>query len=471
MSLPLLMKPELQWYLRVRDCSGTKSILIRLKGGSMNHETKEVMVIGSGGREDALIATLRESPFVGDIFVCPGNGGTSRFRDTYPIDLKPKNIPEVVEAAKDFRVDLVVVGPEDPLVAGLADDLRKEGIATFGPGKDGARLEGSKVYAVRFMERYGIPHPQSFISENYDTAAEFIKTSLWWENGGGIVVKADGLAAGKGVIVCNTREEAQEALEKIMVKKEFGDAGNSIVIQKKVKGFEVSAIAIVENGRYSLLPFSEDHKQLLDGDLGPNTGGMGVLAPHPLVDEALRRDIEKNVIKKTLIGLQDRKIDFRGVLYAGLMITPEGIQVLEYNVRFGDPETEGTFPLLEADLFPVLESAARGNLVFDGRLPIKRGHCLVLTLAAAGYPQTPEKGQVIHGLETAVGKDGLIVYHAGTKKDNGVIKTAGGRVLMVTGLGSTIPNVRDLVYGAIGPQGIHFDGMQFREDIGVRKRS
>lgn len=428
---------------------------------------QNVLIVGSGGREDALAWKLRQSPRVGKIFVASGNGGTGRFADTYPLVLNSKNPAEVVQAAKDIKAELVVIGPEDPLILGVADHLRGENIPVFGPGAAGAKLEGSKVDAVLFMEKYGVPHPQSVIFNSYLKARDFLK-----QPSPGWVVKADGPAAGKGAFVCQTREEAEEALERIMLKEEFGQSGKRVIIQEKLQGFEVSAMVLVSREKYIILPYSEDHKQINDEDRGPNTGGMGVAAPHSLVTPQLARAIEKAIIKPTILGLKREGIDFRGVLYPGIMVTSSGPKVLEYNVRFGDPETEALMPLLDIDLFSVLENASKLRITSSGNLLTNKKHCVVVTLASAGYPQAYEKGKSIYGLSPIENNNDVIVFHAGTgRNENGEYRTAGGRVLAVAGTGKNIEEARNMAYGSIGEHGIHFEGMQYRCDIGSRRRS
>ena len=432
-------------------------------------ETK-VLIIGGGGREDALLWSLRKSPLVGEIFMAPGNGGTERFPDTRRIHLDPSDIAQIVQAASDLQAELVVVGPENPLILGVADRLRAKEIAVYGPGAAGANLEGSKADAVQFMREFGIPHPPTVTFGDFTSAAVFANNTSWWGKGG-IVIKADGPAGGKGVFVCGNRDEAREALEKIMVRKEFGDSGERVVIQERIKGYEVSVMAIVSGDSYILLPPSEDHKTIFDQDAGPNTGGMGVLAPHPLVNGDVGWQIEEAIIKRTLNGLEKRGINFRGTLYPGIMVTPQGPVVLEYNARFGDPETEAIISLLERDLFPVLQEAAAGKALSDCGCPVKDGYCVTVTLAAGGYPDKYEKGKEIFGLKTIRGRDDVVVFHAGTsRREDGTYESSGGRVLMVTGIGDSIENAREKAYGAIGPAGIHFDGMRYRQDIGARKR-
>lgn len=437
----------------------------------MNPEApKTVMIVGGGGREDAFAWKLRQSPHVGHIYIAPGNGGTQRLSDTSRIHLNPARPQEVLQAALDNYVDLVVVGPEVPLIAGVAGEARENGIATFGPNAWGAHLEGSKADATLFMKHHNIPHPESRIFENVRDVVTFLKNPDWNVISPGYVVKADGPAGGKGVFVCKTKQEAVAAVAGIMVEKEFGDAGNRIVIQEKLAGWEVSAMAVVSGRRYVMLPYSEDHKQIFDRDEGPNTGGMGVAVPHPLMTAELAREIEETIIRPTVLGMAQDGIDFRGIIYPGIMVTADGPKVLEYNTRGGDPEMEAIVPHLDGDIFPVINGAARGELLFDGAFPTKNGACVVVTMAAAGYPGSPEKGMEIYGLDTITGRENVTVFHAGTTEENGVYIVNGGRVLMVAGQGDTLPDARDAAYRAIGPGGVHFAGMQIRNDIGARAR-
>lgn len=444
-------------------------------------EQKEItaMIIGGGGREDAIAWKLRQSPKIGKIYIAPGNGGTGRFPDTTSVHLNPDNLVEVVDAVKDFHSGLVVViGPERPLVDGLADRLRAEGISVFGPGADAARLEGSKVYATNFMEKYGIPHPYSHIFNSYHEAINFLAdgktdTGAWGLMNRGLVIKVNGLADGKGVFVLDEDETelAFDILERVMIRQEFGDAGSSVLIQPVVKGFEVSVTVIVSGDKYLILPFSEDHKQIYDNDKGLNTGGMGVAAPHSAVTSELAAEIEDKIVKPTIRGLKKEGIDFRGVLYPGIMVTKNGPQVLEYNVRFGDPETEALMPILDVDLFSIFESVSRSELVLEANLEKKGDYCVVVTLASGGYPKDYEKGKIIFGLESIGNRNDVVVFHAATKvNQQGIYETSGGRVLMVAGMGENIHKAREAAYGVIGENGIHFFGMQCRKDIGARVR-
>ena len=430
---------------------------------------KNILFVGSGGREHALAWKARHSEGTGTIYVAPGNGGTEDLESTYNVHLDQNNFAEVAEAARDNKVELVVVGPEEPLVKGIADYLSEEHIPTFGPTQELAMLEGSKVEAVRFMRRNKIPHPNSLVFDSFKDAYKALSLNgldapYWF--GGGIVVKADGLAAGKGVFVCDTKEEAYQALNTIMVDKKFGDAGERVVIQEKLDGFEVSAIAIVNGTNYFLLPFAEDHKQAFDNDEGPNTGGMGILTPHPLITPDIARQIEMQIIIPTIAGIRRKfKDSYRGALYAGLMMTRDGPRVLEYNVRFGDPETEGQLPILsdELNFTETLDKAAKGTFRGLGSIPTNGETCVVVTLASKGYPGSYEKGKIIEGVDKAQSIPGVTIFHAGTKRENGQLVTDGGRVLFAAATGPDVPAARDRAYGAV--HAIEFERKTFRGDI------
>jgi phosphoribosylamine--glycine ligase len=432
------------------------------------HETN-VMILGSGGREHALAWKLRQSKFVGDIFVAPGNGGTEDIASS--LDVDPSNKREVLEATKDCNAGLVVIGPEKPLVAGVGDFLRENNVLTYGPGSAGALLEGSKGEAVLFMKANDIPHPESVVFHDYVNAKKYLDLYFSGKAKKGVVIKADGPCDGKGVVVCDSAEQAQDAIEQMMVREEFGLAGQSVVIQKKLEGFEVSVMAIVSGDDYILLPTSEDHKQSHDNDQGKNTGGMGVAAPHPLVDDALLKVIEERIIRPTIAGLRKRKVDFRGTLYPGIMVTTDGPQVLEYNTRFGDPETEAIAPLLSGDLFTLLKQAAEGRPLHHLKYPIKKSSSIAVTLASKGYPGGPLEEREINISEN-VADPNVIVFHAGTARDEQRrLKTSGGRVLMVVGEGKTLSVARDTVYQFIESGNVYFDGMHYRRDIGARVRN
>ncbi len=435
---------------------------------------QNILVIGGGGREDALVWLLRQSPDVGNIYVAPGNGGTAIHRDTSNLNINPNEIERLKEAALDLSIDLAVVGPEEPLVKGLVDVFLDKSIPAFGPKKTEAWLEGDKAAAVRFMDRYNIPHPRTAIFSDFDSAWQFLTFDPpdWLKDG--IVVKASGLCGGKGVSVCEKKEEAIEALESMMVKEIFGDAGKIVLIQEKLRGYEMSVMAIVDGEKYLLLPTSEDHKQVYDEDHGPNTGGMGVVAPHLLFTNELREKIIKKILEPTVRGMVVDGNKFRGALYPGLMIVEGEPYVLEYNVRFGDPETEAVMPLLSKnlDFFRVLRQVSSRGLLFSGDYPVKKESCVTVTLSSGGYPGPYEKGKVIYGLDKIENAKDVLVFHAGTRQASpNKFESSGGRVLMVCGVGKNLDEAREKAYGVIGPYGIHFEGMHYRSDIGKRKRN
>ncbi|PCI37375.1 MAG: phosphoribosylamine--glycine ligase [Elusimicrobia bacterium] len=390
-----------------------------------------VLLVGSGGREHALAWSISKSPKLTKLYASPGSDAISEFA-------------EIVSGDRP-DVDLVIIGPEVPLAEGLADQLRGEGILVFGPNKDAARLESSKSFAKEFMVRHQIPTARSktvnSLQEGKAALAEFTN---------GVVVKADGLAAGKGVIVCATREEAEAALT--------AKPAECLVLEEYLEGPEVSLLGLCDGKRFLALPTSSDHKRLLDGDRGPNTGGMGVIAPAPAWNEAMRARVESEIIQPTLLGLAKDGLDYRGLLYIGLMLTPEGPKVLEYNCRFGDPETQAVLPLLQSDLLQALAAAAGGDL--SGEELRASGCAVTVVLASEGYPSKPISGRLISGLDLEE-----LVFHAGTRNNGDHWITNGGRVLGVTGLGETHAQARERAYHAANK--INFDGRQMRSDIGA----
>jgi phosphoribosylamine---glycine ligase len=415
----------------------------------------KVLVVGSGGREHALAWRLAQGGH--EVIAAPGNPGIEAFARCAPV--KVLDLDGQLALAGAEKVDLVVVGPEAPLVVGLADRLRAAGIATFGPGAAGAQLEGSKVFSKQFFARHGIPTAEFAVCATVaeaDTAIDRL--------GGDVVVKADGLAAGKGVVVCSTEDEARAAARDMLEARRFGDAGARIVIERKIAGREVSIIAITDGKRALVLPAAEDHKTIFDGDRGPNTGGMGTVSP-AWVSPALVARVEREILEPTVRGLAADGIDYRGVLYAGVMVDPDGAPwLLEYNCRFGDPETQPVMARLSSDLGAILAGAAAGSLpaadpVWDPRTAI----CVVV--AAAGYPDAPRTGDPIEGLDGDLGSD-VVVFHAGTARDGLRLVSAGGRVLGVTALGADLDDARRRAYGAVSR--IRLDGMQVRRDIGLR---
>ncbi|OGC35721.1 phosphoribosylamine--glycine ligase [candidate division WOR-1 bacterium RIFOXYB2_FULL_48_7] len=418
----------------------------------------KVLVIGSGGREHALVWKIAQSSKVEKIFCAPGNAGTADLAEN--INIKVDDVAALLKFAQEAKIDLTVVGPEVPLVLGLVDEFAKAGLRAFGPIKAAAAIEGSKVFSKKFMVKYDIPTAQAGIFDNAHDAHEYIE-----QVGSPIVVKADGLAAGKGVIVCQTKGDAHEAVTQIMEKKEFGVAGDQLVIEECLEGEEASIIALTDGETIIPLASSQDHKRIFDNDEGPNTGGMGAYSPAPLVTETLLTEITNVVLKPFVFGMKQEGINYKGVVYAGVMVTKKGPMVLEFNARFGDPETQPILMRMKSDLVPLLDA------VIDGRLAglaidwhEKAAVCVVL--AAKGYPGSYEKGDPIKGLENIQQIADAAVFHAGTSRQAGQVVTSGGRVLGVTALGDTIKFALDKAYQAV--KLIKFKGMQYRRDIGKK---
>lgn len=416
----------------------------------------KILVVGSGGREHALVWRLVRSGHT--VFAAPGNPGIAR--DAECLALATTDLDGLVGAAVDRAVDLVVVGPEAPLVAGLADRLRERGVPVFGPGADGAQLEGSKIYSKRFFKRHGIRSAEFTECESVAEADRAIDRL-----GDRVVVKADGLAAGKGVTVCSTADEARAAVRECLEQGRFGDAGRRVVVEQRLEGRELSLIAITDGHRYELLEQAEDHKAVFDGDRGPNTGGMGTVSPAGWASDELLQRARREIFDPTLAGLRADGIDFRGVLYAGIMVDASGTPwILEYNCRFGDPETQPQMARLQSDLGAWLLGAANGALP-DGALQWDPRTAVCVILASAGYPASPRTGDVITGADLVA--DDLAVFHAGTALRDGRLVTAGGRVLAVTALAGDATAARARAYAAIGE--IQFEGMHYRRDIGARR--
>jgi phosphoribosylamine--glycine ligase len=416
-----------------------------------------VLIIGSGGREHALAWAIRRSPDVDELFVATGNGGTARIAENVAIPVS--DLDGLTRFAVDRDIDLTVVGPEAPLVDGIVDRFQAAGRRCFGPTRAAAQLEGSKVFSKEFMARHGVPTADFAVFDNAESAKDRVRAT-----GAPIVVKADGLAAGKGAIVAATEEDAFAAIEEIMVEKRFGDAGNRVVIESCLEGEEVSVHAICGGGKAVLLPSSQDHKRAYDEDKGPNTGGMGAYAPVPFADDAFKRHVFDTVIMPTVNGMAAEGNPFAGVLYAGLMVTRDGPKVLEYNVRFGDPETQVLLPLVKSDLFGLLYESAGGNLPEKVEFhPDRRAATVVV--ASRGYPGSYEKGFEIKGLEKVDGPE-RVVFHAGTAVEGGGYVTTGGRVLAVTAWGADLSGALGHAYEGI--ERIGFDGAFWRKDIGRR---
>ncbi len=417
---------------------------------------KTILIIGSGGREHALAQSFSESSSVDSIICSPGNAGTASVKGcrNFPA---PGNA-EILNLALKEQVDLVVPGPEQPLAEGLVDELKAAGIPAFGPAAASARLEASKGFARDFMARNGVATADYIRCRDYDTA----KFSLE-RFGFPVVLKADGLAAGKGVLICTDREEAEEALDSVMLRRDFGSAGDELVIEECFIGWETSIIGITDG--MSFLPFlpAKDHKRAGNGDTGPNTGGMGVIAPHPLVDGDVIKDIQDNIITPTMAGLQKEKLGYAGFLFIGVMVTPRGAKTLEYNVRMGDPEAQALLPLLDGDLNKYMEAALEGRLA-DVKPRWRGGASCCVVAASGGYPREYKTGYPIRGI-TEAEKTGCRVYCAGVKEDcDSGLLSAGGRVLGVTALGETLNDARALAYRGI--ESISFQNSWYRKDIG-----
>jgi phosphoribosylamine--glycine ligase len=417
----------------------------------------DVLVVGGGGREHALVRGLARSARIGRLFCAPGNAGIGA--DALLVDIAAEDVAGIVAFAERERPHLVVVGPEAPLVAGLGDQLRQRGFAVFGPNADGALLEGSKAFAKEAMNSAGVPTAEARTFMSYEEAKAYLGAV-----GAPVVIKADGLAAGKGVIVALTEGEAEGALADCFLERRFGDAAGTVLIEEFLVGEELSLLSVVSGRQILPLAPAQDYKRALDGDAGPNTGGMGSYSPVPSVDEALYARLVEQVVRPTVDEIAERGIDFRGVLYAGLMLTANGPKVLEFNCRFGDPETQAIIPRMRSDLLELLWAAARKEAL----PPVEwhEGAAVGVVLASKGYPASSSKGDVIEGLEEATALDGVEVFHAATARRNGDLVTSGGRVLTVTGTGDSFAQARSRAYA--GVEAITFDGAQHRSDIALR---
>ena len=418
----------------------------------------KVLVVGNGGREHALVWKIAQSPRVDRLWCAPGNAGTAQQAEN--VSIKAEDVAGMVSFATTQKVDLVVVGPEDPLCLGLVDALTAEGIRAFGPTRAGARIEGDKALAKELMQSRSIPTADARIFTKFRDAKTYVAT-----RDTGVVVKAAGLAKGKGVIVCDDPANAILALERIMVKREFGSAGETVVVEEKLVGTEVSVLAFVDRSTIYVMENTQDHKAIGEGDTGPNTGGMGAYSPTPEPDDKVLHQIEAEILVPIIDAVRTDGITYRGVLYAGLMLTPGGPKVLEFNCRFGDPETQPLMMRLGSDIVEVFEAVTddkldRVTLKWDPRPAI----CVVM--ASGGYPGEYESGKTIAGLDQAAAVADVAVFHAGTKQVGQQVVTAGGRVLGVTALGHTLVDARQRCHQAIDK--IHFDGAYCRRDIGHR---
>ncbi len=418
----------------------------------------KILLVGSGGREHALAWKLAQSPLCERLYCAPGNPGMAALGEL--VALKAGDLDGLCEFAVSRGVGLVVVGPEDPLCLGLADRLREKGVPVFGPGRDAARLEGSKSFAKDFMRRHGVATAGAESFDSFERASAYVRARP-----APLVVKADGLAAGKGVVVAATQAEAEAALRSMLVENSFGPSGSRVLVEDFLEGEEASLLCFCDGARLLPMASAQDHKRAFDHDQGPNTGGMGAYSPAPVLDEEAMRRVELEVLAPTLKGLLDEGLDYRGCLYVGLMLTRRGPKVVEYNARFGDPETQALVPRMDFDLAAVMLACARGDL--EPALPLawKPGASACVVLASRGYPARPELGLPVRGLEGWNEEDGL-VFHAGTRLEGGSLVTSGGRVFAVAGRGPGLAQALEQAYR--GAARIEFEGKHHRRDIGAR---
>lgn len=418
----------------------------------------KVLVVGGGGREHALVRKIKESKKVDEIFCTPGNGGISY--DAKCFDVAATDIDGVVNLAKEIKADLVVVAPDDPLVAGMVDALNEAGFKTFGPRANAAIIEGSKVFSKELMQKYNIPTAEYKVFDNAEEAIEYIKE----RNEFPTVIKADGLALGKGVIIPENLDDAIAGVKEIMEDKIFGASGNNIVVEEFLTGPEVSVLAFTDGKCVKPMVSSMDHKRALDGDKGLNTGGMGTVSPNPYYTQEVAKECMDKILIPTINAMNNEGRTFKGCLYFGLMITPKGPKVIEYNCRFGDPETQVVLPRLKTDIVDIFE-AIDNETLSDLDVEWSDDACACVIMASGGYPKSYPKGIEITGLSNGQ-LDGVTVYHAGTKLQDNKLVTSGGRVLGVTALGDTLENALKKSYDAV--EKIHFEGAHYRRDIGKR---
>lgn len=417
----------------------------------------KVLVVGGGGREHALIRKLKESPQVDALFCAPGNGGIAA--DARCVPIAAMDIKGMIDFARQNSIDFVVVAPDDPLAAGMVDEMRKAGFKTFGPDKKAAEIESSKVFSKNLMKRYGIPTAGYETFSDFDSAFIYIRK----QNRYPVVIKADGLALGKGVVIAQSEEEARNGLQTIMQDKVFGASGNRVVIEEYLTGPEVTVLAFTDGKTVCPMVSSKDHKRAYDGDKGPNTGGMGTISPNPYYTDEMANLCMRTIFLPTVEAMKAEGRPFSGCLYFGLMLTPDGPKVIEYNARFGDPEAQVVLPRLETDLMEIMLAIDAQTL---DSLPIKwsREACACVVMASGGYPGSYEKGLEITGLDADGQLENAVVYHAGTLLQEGKYRTNGGRVLGVTAKGKTVPDALKQAYAAVSR--IHFDGAMYRQDIG-----
>ena len=427
----------------------------------------KILLVGSGGREHALALALGRSPRADKLYCAPGSDAITRSPaladKAEPVDLAADDVDGLLRFARELHIDLTVVGPEAPLVGGLRDRFEEAGLAVFGPSQAAAALEGSKAFTKSLLRKYHLPTADSKTFTEPREALAFIDQHKRFP----LVVKADGLAAGKGVVICEERAEAKHAVERMMVHREFGAAGNKVLVEEFLQGEEASFLVITDGHTIVPMPPAKDHKAIFDGDVGPNTGGMGAYCPSPSIPPEFAQQIEREVIIPTLHALHREGKPYQGVLYAGLMLTEKGPRILEFNVRFGDPEAQVILPRLKTDLVEICDRTARGTLDELQGVEWDEQPSLIVVLAAPGYPGKVTTGQEIRGLDEAEGVEGVTLVHSGTRFERGTWRVAGGRVLGVRATGASLEQARTRAYEAVGR--IHFEGMQYRRDIGVRR--
>jgi len=425
----------------------------------MENNKQKILIIGSGGREHAIGWKLKQSEKAGELFFAPGNGGTVSLGTN--VDIKATDIKGLMDFVKKEKIDLTLAIPDDPLALGIVDEFRKENLQIWGPTKNAAQLEWSKSFAKNFMQRNNLPTAKFEIFNDFEQAKEYLA-----EQSFPIVIKASGLALGKGVIITENLKQAEETLENILVKKVFGEAGAEVVIEEFLTGPEISTHIFTDGKNYSIFPPSQDHKRIGENDIGLNTGGMGTIAPLSFVNQEIMKNIEDNIIVPTFIGMSEENNSFEGLLYPGLMLTKDGPKIIEYNSRFGDPETQTYMRLLETDLLDIF------NAIVDKKLSEidikwKKGFACNIVLASGGYPENYEKGKIISGITEAEKLENIVVFHAGTKYDeNKNLITNGGRVLGVSATGNTLKEALENAYKAV--EKISFEKMYYRKDIGKK---
>ena len=417
----------------------------------------KILVVGGGGREHTILWKLAQSPKKPELYCAPGNGGISQIATC--VDIAATDIENMVAFAKREKMDLVVVAPDDPLAMGMVDAMEKEGIRAFGPKKNAAIIEASKAFSKELMKKYHIPTAEYETFSDAQKALEYVKTAKI-----PLVVKADGLALGKGVLICKTRQEAEQAVRQVMLDKAFGAAGNTVVIEEFLEGPEVSVLTFTDS--HTILPMAsaQDHKRARDNDEGLNTGGMGTFSPTPKYTPEIQQQVEREIIRPTVDALNAEGRPFKGVIFFGLMLTKDGPKLLEYNARFGDPEAQSVLFRMKNDLLEIFEAVIEERLS-EITLEFEPGAALCVVMASGGYPEHYEKGKEISGLDEV--SDGVVVFHAGTKLENGKFYTSGGRVLGVVAKGEDMEAARKIAYENV--QKIHFEGAQYRRDIGIKK--